>query len=102
MRNRQPGDEAAGGFRERRDEGPTIRVTNLSEQASDADLRLLVSNLGPVSRVFVSKDRDTGLCKGFAFITFLDKDDAEKACTVLDGHGYDNLILRVEMANSSK
>lgn len=49
MRNRVPGEE--GGFRERRDDSSTVRVTNLSETTNEEDLRALVFRIGPVARV---------------------------------------------------
>lgn len=61
-------------------------------------MRDLVSRFGPVQRVFVAKNRDTGLCKGFAFVTFYDKQTCQAAIDKLDGFGYDSLILRVDWA----
>ena len=59
-------------------------------------MRDLCAPLGYVSRVFVVKDRETWVCKGFAFVSFHSKEDAEKAMAVLDGRGYGNLILKAE------
>ena len=56
---------------------------------------------GRVTRVFLAKDRETGRAKGFAFVSFADRMDAAKACTKMDGFGYNNLILRVEFAKKS-
>ena len=36
--------------------------------------------------------------RGFAFVNFVHREDAARAVAKLDGHGYDNLILRVEFA----
>jgi translation initiation factor 3 subunit G len=58
----------------------------------------LLTKFGPVARVFVAKDHQTGLCKGFAFITFYDKERAQACIDKLDGHGYDSLILQVDWA----
>jgi translation initiation factor 3 subunit G len=48
MRNRTPG--APGDSMPKRDELPTIRITNLSEDATEADVRQLVSKFGSTSR----------------------------------------------------
>jgi len=77
-------------------------VTNLSEDTRDTDLQLLFSPFGRISRIYLATDRQTGASKGFAFINFHSKEDAERAMNKLDGHGFDNLILRVEWAQPSK
>jgi translation initiation factor 3 subunit G len=99
LRNRTEAAPGTGtSFRDRRDEN-TIRITNLSEDTFDSDLRELVSKFGQITRIFVSRDKATSLCKGFAFVSFAHKDDAERAIEKLNGHGYDNLILKAEWSN---
>lgn len=98
------GDRGGGDrdmMRERREDQPTLRVTNLSEDATDADIMDLFDRFGHVSRVFLARDRETGICKGFAFVSFTSREDAQRALEMIDGRGYDNLILRVEWAKSS-
>ncbi len=58
----------------------------------------LFSPFGPISRIYIAYDRETGESRGFAFVNFVHRDDAARAVAKLDGHGYDNLILRVEFA----
>ena len=94
------GGAAAGGgesMRKPRDEN-SIRVTNLSEDTREQDLQLLFRPFGPISRIYVAFDRDTGESRGFAFINFMYREHAQMAIDKLDGHGYDSLILRVEWA----
>jgi translation initiation factor 3 subunit G len=79
----------------------TLRVTNLSETVKEGDLSELFSKAGRVQRVFVAKHLDTKACKGFAFVSMVTKEGAEKAIELLHGHGYDHLILRVEWAKPS-
>ncbi|KAG0310182.1 translation initiation factor eIF3 subunit g, partial [Linnemannia gamsii] len=87
--------------REKRDEQPTLRVTNLSEDVTEGDVSELFKRFGHISRVFLARDRETGACKGFAFVSFTMREDALRALEAIDGRGYDNLILRVEWAKSS-
>ncbi|KAG0053324.1 translation initiation factor eIF3 subunit g [Gryganskiella cystojenkinii] len=89
---------STGSEREKRDEQPTLRVTNLSEDATEADVSELFKRFGHISRVFLARDRETGFCKGFAFVSFTMREDAQRAQEAIDGRGYDNLILRVEWA----
>ncbi|KAJ2085370.1 translation initiation factor eIF3 subunit g, partial [Coemansia sp. S142-1] len=97
------GSLGAGDARgDRRDEHPTIRITNLSEDTLEADVNQLCRPFGPLARVFVATDRSTGYCKGFAFVSYYDHESAEKAIAKLNGHGFDNLILSADWANGGK
>lgn len=100
---------AAGGAGERmggkygeRDDLATLRVTNVSEMAEEGELRDMFERFGRVTRVFLAKDRETGMAKGFAFISFADRTDAVKACNKMDGYGFKHLILRVEFAKKAQ
>lgn len=79
-----------------RDDSAGIRVTNLSEETTEDDLRELFRPFGHTTRVFLAKDRNTGVSRGFAFINYDRRESAEAAINALHGHGYDNLILHVE------
>jgi len=92
-------DERAG--RGARDEAATIRVTNLSEDTKESDLSDLFRPYGPISRIYLAKDKITGLSKGFAFINFVHREDAARAIEKLSGYGYDHLILHLEWAKPS-
>lgn len=82
-----------------RDQGLAIRITNLSDIVVESDIRELVGAIGvPVARCNVGRDRVTGRCKGYAFVNFYTKEDAEKVMGRLNGFPYGNLILKVEIA----
>lgn len=76
----------------------SLRITNLSEDAKEGDLQELFGQFGRLQRVYLAKDRDTGCSRGFAFVTYYNRVDAELAITKLHGHGYDNLIMQVSFA----
>eukprot|EP00316_Scyphosphaera_apsteinii_P023911 CAMPEP_0119304240 /NCGR_PEP_ID=MMETSP1333-20130426/5513_1 /TAXON_ID=418940 /ORGANISM="Scyphosphaera apsteinii, Strain RCC1455" /LENGTH=340 /DNA_ID=CAMNT_0007307091 /DNA_START=15 /DNA_END=1037 /DNA_ORIENTATION=+ len=84
-----------------RDDSCTVRVSNLSEDVKDSDLRELFRRFGAIQRIYLAKDKETHQSRGFAFINFFQKEDAAKAIATLDGHGYDHLILSVSWANPS-
>jgi translation initiation factor 3 subunit G len=94
------GDRMGGGKYER-DDLATLRVTNVSEMAEEQELREMFERFGRVTRVFLAKDRETGMAKGFAFISFQERTDAAKACEKMDGYGFKHLILRVEFAKKA-
>ncbi|KAI1482395.1 hypothetical protein K445DRAFT_313466 [Daldinia sp. EC12] len=96
------GERMGGGkYGSERDDLATLRVTNVSEMAEEQELRDMFERFGRVTRVFLAKDRETGLAKGFAFISFADRGDAVKACNKMDGYGFKHLILRVEFAKKA-
>jgi translation initiation factor 3 subunit G len=82
----------------RTDDLNTIRVTNLSESTTEADLQDLFQRFGRISRIYLAKDKETMQSRGFAFVSFVSKDDAAQAMEELQGFGYDHLILKLEWA----
>ncbi|KAG8738278.1 translation initiation factor eIF3 subunit g [Ceratobasidium sp. 414] len=70
-----------------RDDMPTLRVTNVSEDTQEDDLRELFSKFGRVARVYIGKDRETGVGKGYAFVSFEEKANAERAMLKVNGMG---------------
>ena len=76
----------------------TVRVTNLPEEATEDDLMQLFKPFGKVNRVFLAKDKTTQASRGFAFVNFQNKDDAQRAIWGVNDYGYNHLILKVEWA----
>uniref|UniRef100_A0A2P2NFH5 Eukaryotic translation initiation factor 3 subunit G n=1 Tax=Rhizophora mucronata TaxID=61149 RepID=A0A2P2NFH5_RHIMU len=91
-------ERGAGADMRRRNDENSVRVTNLSEDTREPDLHDLFRPFGPVSRVYVAIDQKTGTSRGFGFVNFVSKEDAQRAINKLNGYGYDNLILKVEWA----
>jgi len=99
-----PGQERRGetmNSRRQTDEAATLRVTNLSEDACESDLQDLFRPFGPIARVYLAKDKITNQSKGFAFVSYIKREDAARAIKSLQGYGYDHLILNVEWAKPS-
>ncbi|KAI9267357.1 eukaryotic translation initiation factor 3 subunit G-domain-containing protein [Sporodiniella umbellata] len=101
LRGNNASASAGDSMREKRDDSATLRVTNLSEDVTDSDIYDLFNRFGNIARVYLARDRETNLCKGFAFVSFNMKEDAERAQQAINGYGYDSLILRVEFARST-
>ncbi|KAG5175693.1 putative eukaryotic translation initiation factor 3 subunit G [Tribonema minus] len=79
-----------------------IRVTNISEDTTEGDLRELFGTFGRIHRVYLAKDPETMQSRGFAFVSFTSEADAERAMNKLQGYGYDHLILKLEFAKPSQ
>ncbi len=62
-----------------------IYVGNLSYDATEESVRSLFEAYGPVDRVSIVTDRDTGQPRGFAFVEMTDDDAASKAMEALNG-----------------
>lgn len=95
-------ERSTGSDMRRRNEENSVRVTNLSEDTREPDLQELFRPFGAVSRVYVAIDQQTNVSRGFGFVNFVNKEDAQRAINKLNGYGYDNLILRVEWATPRK
>ncbi|XP_033110408.1 eukaryotic translation initiation factor 3 subunit G-like [Anneissia japonica] len=99
---RKGAEASRGGERDnKRDDGATIRVTNLSEDTREPDLQELFRPFGAIQRIYLAMDKNTGMSKGFAFINFHHREDAARAIAGVSGFGYDHLILKVEWAKPS-
>jgi len=102
IRGAGKGQDDRGGYGAPKDDTTTVRVTNLSEDTREEDLKELFKPFGPIGRVYLGVDKITKMARGFAFINFLYKEDAAKAIEKLNGHGYAHLILSVEWAKPSR
>ncbi len=56
------------------------------------------SQFGEVTQLRLIRDRETGKSKGFAFITFANIEDAEKAKVTLDGSDLEGRMIGVKDA----
>ena len=54
-------------------------VGNLPYDVTEADLRAHFAAVGPLSYISLPTDRETGRPRGFAFVEFIERADAEEA-----------------------
>lgn len=78
------------------DDGNTLRISNISEDITEDNLRHLFDRFGRITRLKLVKDRETEISRGFAYVTYCSRDDAEDARARLDGHAYGHLIMSVQ------
>jgi cold-inducible RNA-binding protein len=62
-----------------------LYIGNLSYAATEAELRELFSEVGPVVSVNLITDRETGRPRGFAFVEMQTEEGAEAAIEDLNG-----------------
>merc|ERR1711971_563281 len=70
----------------------TLRVSNMSENITEDDLRSTFSPFGYITRIHLARDRQTNVPRGFAYVTFEDRETAERAKSKTVGIGLDHMI----------
>ena len=75
-----------------------IYVGNLPFDTTEADLRSLFADFGPVTSAAVITDRDTGRSRGFGFVELGDGELADKAISQLNGKDLNGRQLTVNEA----
>lgn len=73
-------------------------VGNLTFEATEAEIRDLFSEHGPVNEVAVVMDRETNRPRGFAFVTMNTKEGMDNAIKQLDGKPWNGRPLTVNEA----
>ena len=73
-----------------------LRISSLSPEADEEDLRSLFRQFGKVEKIFVAKDKITGEPRGFAFVRYERHDEAAAALNALNGFPYLHMILKIE------
>jgi RNA recognition motif-containing protein len=76
----------------------SLFVGNLSFSVTEQALRTLMETYGPVERVSIMTDRDTGQPRGFAFVDMTRDEDAAKAIGALNGKDLEGRTLSVNEA----
>jgi cold-inducible RNA-binding protein len=75
-----------------------IFVGNLNFGATEDAVRSLFEAYGPVQRVNLVTDRDTGQARGFGFVEMTANADADRAIAGLNGKELDGRALNVNEA----
>jgi RNA recognition motif-containing protein len=75
-----------------------LYVGNMTYETSEDQLRSLFAEAGAVVSVALIKDRDTGMSKGFAFVTMSSQADANKAISMFNGKDLGGRPLKVNPA----
>ncbi|KAL6866277.1 Splicing factor [Amphichorda felina] len=82
-------------------EGREVHVTNLDKGTSESELREVFSKYGTVTRVNIPQTMG-GKNRGFAFLDFESKGQAENAVLELNNAKFRNQILQVDLSRESK
>jgi cold-inducible RNA-binding protein len=75
-----------------------IFVGNLNFKTSEDALRKLFESYGPVDRVTILTDRETGRSRGFAFVEMSSTEEGDKAIAALNGTQLEGRTLNINEA----
>ena len=75
-------------------------VGNLSYATTEADLRTYFGTVAPPSQVVLPVDRETGRPRGFAFVEYTDRPQAEQAIQRFNGQPFNGRPLAVSEARA--
>jgi RNA recognition motif-containing protein len=75
-----------------------LDVGNLSNTASNDDLRQLFTQAGAVASVAVIKDRETGLSTGRALVMMITRADTRKAISMFNAYRWGERSMTVSLA----
>jgi len=75
-----------------------IYVGNLSKSTPETEIKTLFEKAGEVTSVELVKDNESGLSKGFAFVTMPTQAEAEKAISMYNAYSLTGNELKVNIA----
>ena len=75
-----------------------IYVGNLAKSTTQDEITALFAQVGEVTSVDLVKDRNSGLSKGFAFVTMTSQESADKAISKYNAYSLEGNELRVNIA----
>jgi splicing factor 3B subunit 4 len=85
-----------------RNQEATIYVGNLDDQVNESLLWELMIQAGPVTKVYIPKDRVTQIHQGYAFIEFASSADADYAIKVMNMVKLFGKPIKVNKASTDK
>eukprot|EP00597_Dinobryon_sp_UTEXLB2267_P016531 CAMPEP_0201093154 /NCGR_PEP_ID=MMETSP0812-20130820/1717_1 /ASSEMBLY_ACC=CAM_ASM_000668 /TAXON_ID=98059 /ORGANISM="Dinobryon sp., Strain UTEXLB2267" /LENGTH=228 /DNA_ID=CAMNT_0047345187 /DNA_START=13 /DNA_END=697 /DNA_ORIENTATION=- len=80
----------------------TLKVDNISFRTTPESLREKFSPYGDIGDVYIPRNFGTNEPRGFAFVRFVDKRDAEDAQRALDGAEVDGREIRIQEAKERR
>ncbi|KUF77863.1 Serine/arginine-rich splicing factor 2 [Phytophthora nicotianae] len=80
----------------------TLKVDNVPFQIGSDELRDLFSKFGEIGDVYIPRARGSNESRGFAFVRFMEKRDAEDAIDGMEGQEFQGRDLRVQFAKQRR
>ncbi|XP_009759901.1 heterogeneous nuclear ribonucleoprotein Q isoform X1 [Nicotiana tabacum] len=80
--------------------GSEVFIGGIPRDVSDEDLRDLCEPFGELHEVRIMRNKDTGESKGFAFVAFTTKDEAQKAIEELHSKEFKGKTIRCSLSET--
>ncbi|XP_022666691.1 serine/arginine-rich splicing factor 2-like, partial [Varroa destructor] len=80
----------------------SLKVDNLTYRTTIEDLKRVFRKYGDVGDVYIPRNPRNNESRGFAFVRFYSRRDAEEAMDCLDGYRLDGRELRIAMAKYAR
>ncbi|EWM20986.1 splicing arginine serine-rich 2 [Nannochloropsis gaditana] len=100
--NRDGGGGAGGRGPPKIDGMTTLKIDNIRYDCTTEDLRELFKDTGEIGDVYIPRDHNSGDNRGFAFVRYHEKEDAERALEKVDGTDFKGRDLRVSVATRKR
>ena len=75
-----------------------LYVGNVPHSTTESELRTAFEAHGPVEKISIVTDRDTGRSRGFAFVEMTNASEADKAIAALNGTEFGGRTLTINEA----
>lgn len=80
----------------------SLKCDNISYNTTQNDLRRLFEKYGEIGDIHIPRDRDTRQSRGFGFVRFYKREDAEYALDRVNDRYIDGRELRIAMARHDR
>ncbi|CAF0935757.1 unnamed protein product [Adineta steineri] len=80
----------------------SLKVDNLAYRTRVVDLQRCFERFGPIGDIYVPRDQFSHSNRGYAFVRFLEKRDAQNAINRMDGADIDGREVRVQLARYNR
>ena len=80
----------------------SLKVDNITHRTTVSQLKRIFSRYGELGDIYVPRYPDSYMTRGFAFVRYYRKRDAEEAMRKLDGERLDGRDLSIQMAKYAR
>lgn len=80
----------------------SLKVDNITHRTTVSQLKRIFSRYGDLGDIYVPRYPDSYMTRGFAFVRYFRKRDADEAMRKMDGERLDGRVLSIQMAKYAR